>query len=275
MATIGTKDNTKPNAINPRFPVPRNQTNYLGKVHERFEDNIDDTAEKPRNYKIKFDILGLDPFTDEWPIATLLGTSSRPVNVGDLVKIWDVCDLVSGMHTFFYEPVNEDRFTGVENYNNVIDLTEKNVQHIKLANLEITLDRHSGASPDFDKEKKNQRDQDDLDDSKGVVHVKLPGVDITYSNDDKKVTTKVEFEDDLTVEKVCNQTYKDDVNISSDKIIKIKSGTAMNLESGAPLNIKATGMVTINGVPSSIGFCMLPNCLFTGAPHTTTSMPTV
>lgn len=251
--------------VNPQFTYPRNQSQFLGKVVQRFEDNVDDTNDKPRNYKIKFNILGLPEFTDEWPVATLLGNSTRPVEVDETVKIYDICDIITGMHTFFYEPVFEDRFTGIKNYNNEIDMTEKNVNHIKLPNCEITLDRHSGSS--------GEKDQDDLDDSKGSVVIKLPGLEIEYSNDDEKITSTVKFEEDITIEKKVTKHLKDDLEFKSDKNIKIESGAKFDLKAGAPITINATGSIKFNFTPNTIGLSCLPNCLFTGVSHVTSIAP--
>ena len=279
--TLPIKNNMKPHATTPVFITPKNQQVYLGKVVERFEDNVDDTESKPRNYKVKFNILGMPEFVDEYPVAMPLGNSTRPCEVGDIIKIYDVFLMSTGLHTFYYEQIWEDRFTGIKNYDNVLDMTEKNVNHIKMPNLEITLDRHNGST--------GEKDQEDLDDSKGSVVIKLPGCEITYSNDHKKVTTKIEFEEDVTIEKSVTKTLKDkfEANVSKnikvksdDKIevesstdFKIKSGAKLNLEAGGPIDIKATGSTKINFTPGSIGFCGLPTCLFTGTPHTTSTGP--
>jgi len=299
MHAIPLKDNTKPRATNPEFLADRCQSSYLGIVYERFEDNVEDTDDKPRDHRIKFNILGLPEFVDEWPIASLLGNATRPVSVDELVKIWDVCDINSGLHTFYYEPIFEDRFTGIKNYDNTIDMTEKNVNRIKLPNMEIVLDRHEGAS--------GEKDQDDLDDSKGIVSIKLPGLDIVYSNDDEKITTTVLFDEDTVIEKTVTKTYKDavtntykdtltdtyekdatvetkgkktetvtgDLTLESKANITIKSGAKLNIEAGGPIDLKATGMIKINSAPASIGWCSIPVCPFSGAPHTSGSCPTV
>lgn len=258
-------NNLRNRTVNPQFSYPRNQQQFLGKVVERFEDNVEDTNDKPRNYKIKFNILGLPEFTNEWPVATLLGNSTRPVEIDETVKIYDICDFISGMHTFFYEPVFEDRFTGLKNYNNYIDFTEKNFQKIKLANCEIVLDRHEGSS--------GEKDQDNLDDSKGSVRVKLPGLEIEYSNDDSKITTKVAFEEDITIEKKVTKHIKDTTKVEFDKDLKVKTGTTFKLEAGAPVTINAGGSIKFNFTPNTIGLSCLPNCLFTGAPHVTDIAP--
>ena len=311
------------------FLIPKNQSEYLGVVVERFEDNVDDTSDAPRNYKIKFNILGLPEFTDEHPIAILLGNSTRPVEIDEIVRIHDICNLATGMHVFLYEPIFEDRFTGIKNYYNEINMTKKNVTHIKLPNIEITADGNEGSNDDDN--------QDDLDDTKGSVKVKLPGCEIEYSNDDEKITTTITFDEDITIEKTVTKTFKDSVtetfekdvtrtykdavketyekqvdidqkdavnqkigkdfkqevsgniNVKSDKEVKMESGTnitiksgasmtiestaAMTIKSGAPMDIKATGMVKVNATPA-VGWCSMPACAFTGAPHTTGSCPT-
>lgn len=146
--------------------TPHKQEHYLGVVRERFEDNTDDSEEKPRNYKIKFDILGLPGFTDNYPTAVLLGNSTRPVNKDDIVKIWDICDISTGTHTFFYEPVFEDRFTGIKNYDNEINLTEKNYVKMKLPNTEIIFDKSGG----------QEQSQDDVqDNTKGKLSISSGG----------------------------------------------------------------------------------------------------
>ena len=213
---------------------PKNQSHYLAKVVSRFEDNTENSASNPRNYKIKFTILGLPDFTDDYPVASLLGNSTRPVEEGDLVKIWDICELVDGMHTFFYEPVFEDRFTGLKNYDNEVNITEKNVAHVKLPNMEITMDRHAGAG--------GGDDQNDLSDGSGKVEIKLPECTITYDGDGKSVT--------------------------------IDATSRMNLTTKGPLNIKATGNIQINTPQGGPSFCAIPICPYTGASHTINIVPT-
>lgn len=259
METIGIKDNSKARASNPQFPIQRNQSQYLGKVVERFEDNVDDTEDKPRDYRIKFDILGLDPFTGEWPIANPLGNSTRPVEVDAIVKLWDVCDINTGLHTFYYEPIFEDRFTGIKNYDNEINLTEKNVSHIKLPNCEITLDRHDGSN--------GEKDQDDLDDSKGSVTIKLPGCEVVYSNDDELITTNVTFDEELTVTKTVKrtyegtveETYKDTLDITSESTIKTTASDNIEYKSdadikldGSNLNFKASTDIAMESTNAEI-----------------------
>jgi len=283
--TAPIKNNVRPRATTPVFITPKNQQVYLGTVVERFEDNVTDSESAPRNYKIKFNILGLPEFVDEYPIAIPLGNSTRPCEIGDTVKIYDIFLMSTGLHTFYYEQIFEDRFTGIKNYDNVIDMTEKNVSRIKLPNLEIIMDRHEGFS--------GGSDQDDLGDTAGGVTIKLPGCEITYSNDEEKVTTLINFEEDFTIEKKVKKTFKkeievasedkitasfekeigvssdDKIEIESGKEFTIKSGLMLKLEAGGPVDIKATGSAKINFTPGSVGFCALPNCLLTGAPHTT------
>ncbi|MCQ2209224.1 MAG: hypothetical protein MJZ34_02920 [Paludibacteraceae bacterium] len=152
--------------------VPRHQEHYLGIVKSRFEDNTEDSDENPRNYKIKFNILGLPEFTNEWPIAVSLGNSTRPVNEGDLVKIWDICDSTPGAHMFFYEPIWEDRFTGIKNYDNYIDMTEKNYVEMKFPNTKLVFDKSGG---------QKQGTSDTADNTKGEIKIEAGGSSISIN----------------------------------------------------------------------------------------------
>lgn len=164
---------------NPIYPKVTNQNTFLGRVESAFENNVNNN--QPRTNQIKFSILGLPDFVDEYPVATLLGNNTKPVVAGDLVMIWDVCTVASGLHTFFYFPINEERFTGIKNYNNEIDVTNKNYAHIKLPNMEITLDRHSDNS--------KGEDQDDLSDGKGLVEININNACTLTFNCNTQATT--------------------------------------------------------------------------------------
>ena len=177
--------------------VPKHQTNYLGVVVSRFEDNTEDSDESPRNYKIKFNILGLPPFQNEWPIAAPIGNSTRPVNENDLVMIWDICESTKGAHTFFYIPLWEDRFTGLKNYDNYIDITEKNYAQIKLPNATMT----------FDKSGSNQQNQDDTNDNtQGSIKIEAGGSEITIDCATGNITIKGKTGSQLSLDGAITQT---------------------------------------------------------------------
>jgi hypothetical protein len=157
------------------------QKMFLGTVTSIFEDNTQNSESEPRTNQIKFNILGLPDFGEDQPIATLLGNNTYQVNVGDLVFIIDICTISTGMHTFMYMPVFEERFTGIRKYDNEINLTEKNYAHIKLPNTEIDFDRHSSSN--------KGDDQDDLKDGQGEVVIKIDNTcTITFDCNSKSTT---------------------------------------------------------------------------------------
>lgn len=166
--------------------VPNKQRHFLGKVVETFEKNVDNTDDAPRNYKIKFNILGLPDFQDEWPIAMPLGDMVREVKVDEIVFIYDICTDNMAAHTFFYVPIREGngekRFLGIKNYDNELNLTEKNYARFKLPNCEIIFDRTKTEAQDGD---------DDIEDNQqGIVTIKAGGSEIRVECDMGHITIK-------------------------------------------------------------------------------------
>lgn len=154
---------------------------FLGTVVEIFEDNVQNTPSEPRTNQIKFNIVGLPDFGEDYPVATLIGNNTCQVNVGDLVFIVDICTISSALHTFMYMPIHEERFTGIKKYDNEINLTEKNYAHIKLPNTEIEFDRHSAST--------KSDDQDNLSDGQGSVKIKIDNAcTITFDCNTKSTT---------------------------------------------------------------------------------------
>jgi len=185
--------------------VPQKQQHFLGKVVECFDESDDD----PRNYKIKFNIIGLPDFQDEWPVAIPLGNCTRPPKANDIVFIYDICDSNMAAHTFLYLPIYQDdgekRFTGIRNYENdetngpnEINLTEKNYARFKLPNCEIIFDRTL------------TEEQDDTktiaDNTQGIVTIKAGGSEITVQCDMGNIVIKGKAGSQLTLDGAIIQT---------------------------------------------------------------------
>lgn len=164
--------------------VPQKQRQFIGVVYDRFEDNLDNDQEE-RCYKIKFNILGLPEFQDEWPIAIPLGNSTRPVEKGNYVLIYDLADSMAA-HTFFYVPVWQEqadkRFTGIKNYDNELNLTEKNYVKFVLPNCTIEFDKTNSES--------DRNKQDDITTPQGNVKIESGGSTITIDGATGNITVK-------------------------------------------------------------------------------------
>ena len=104
------------------------------------------------------------------------------------------------------------------------------------------------------------------------MYVEGDSVDIKVT---KNVTLNVEGDISQTVKGNVNQTVEGEnvLTVKSDSTVKVEGNST--LEVGANVNFKAT-KTTIDsmlecvrmGIPDGKGpFCGIPNCLFSGAPH--------
>ena len=219
---------------------------YVGKVKALAKDQND--SSKRSAIVIHFSLPNLienisDNTPESYPIAFPIMKSLTTPNVGDEVMIFQPVDDVE----LYYYFIN---YSSDEGTTDLLELRSGNTR------IGIDINSKTGDDPKDWKHqveiKNDNKQKIILDDSNNITIANDNGATISMSsNGEVKITNK----------------SKATVTLSSSGEVSIQSNSNIKLNSSGKVSLTASAGVSLDNA-KVIKFCSLPNCLFTGGPHT-------
>jgi hypothetical protein len=236
----------------------------------------------PILYQIKVDIPGMASSVMAFPMR---GEIDEPV-VGDFVLLRSLDPIFNSY--FLYQKIKENDFIGFRSNGKYVDITP---DYILLGIFDPSTRKNDFEKDGDSEENKNDNQEAFFEDHGDIKHggfrpqptdwIKLDkdgnleiniraNSTITINGEDKPNTIIIKGENEITVEKNSTIAIKGDSSIKVDgsttlecPTIEVKSNSKIALSGGGSLETSA-GTCAPTG---SGGFCGIPTCPFSGAPH--------
>ena len=236
----------------------------------------------PVLYQIKVDIPGMASSVMAFPMR---GEIDEPV-VGDFVLLRSLDPIFNSY--FLYQKIKENDFIGFRSNGKYVDITP---DYILLGIFDPSTRKNDFEKDGDSEENKNDNQEAFFEDHGDIKHggfrpqptdwIKLDkdgnleisiraNSTITINGEDNPNTIIIKGENEITVEKNSTIAIKGDSSIKVDgsttlecPTVEIKSNSKIALSGGGSLETSA-GTCAPTG---SGGFCGIPTCPFSGAPH--------
>lgn len=228
---------------------------------------VDDDMYAKDLYVVKVDIPGQNKNLYAFPKRSEV---DEP-RVGECVLLTEVDPI---WHSYYiYEKIKENDFIGIRSRGKLVKFHEDEITiGIDSAMDESWLDDNSGAdnTPESTSWIKIKKDGTIDINSEVDLKINITGnSEVTIGGDSK---VDISGNSDLTVSGDCNITVSGNTKIESSGNCDVKASGSCNIDSP---DVKITGAsCTIAGMPGPPGvkggFCGIPNCIFSGAPHLST-----
>ena len=239
----------------------------------------------PVLYQIKVDIPGIALGVSAFPMR---GEIDEPV-VGDFVLLRSL-DPVFGSY-YLYQKIKENDFIGFRSNGKYVDITP---DYILLGIFDPTT-RTNDLERDDNGENKNDNQEAFFEDHGDIKHggfrpqptdwIKLDkdgnleinlraNSKIIINGEDNPNTVQIVGDNEITIEKNSTITVKGDSSIKVDGSttlecpeVTVKSSSKISLTGGGILETSDKASCKPNQPPKLGGFCGIPVCPFSGAPH--------